>query len=356
MVSNRLLSLILCHAGDFEPVMRQVLTHAFKPEHFIKAADGVPHGASASVHVGTTCTVKGFINHPAVMDACLHLSATAMSQTSGLPAKTHVPAGFNCLSITRTSGGPLPARLRREASTAPSAPASDGSFTCSFHLCGPSAPKIDIHHLISKAMPDLPGASEAVPAQSMPSEMMFEVEEQALQPTPAAFGAPRSAMTLRAVKRATPFAAGGDASPSAQGVHVLAADAGLLARKPAAVGLAHVIGALQNSLRNGGRGLQIRTVTASLQAAASVSSAQDQTGILGRALWGMLRAASTELPTLTWSGTARSAALPPSFGKHDEDTGNVRTCPKPLSVLRKVLGVLLTVVRFDASALACHEN
>jgi hypothetical protein len=187
-------------------------------------------------------------------------------------------------------------------------------------------------------MPDLPHTTAAVPAHSMPAEIMFQVEEQALQPTPVAFGPARSALSLRPLKRGTALAAAADGLPSAQVVSLLGANDGILARKPAAVGLAHVIGALQHSLRNGSRGLVIQTAAGNFQTPASPSAKQVGAGILGYALWGMLRAASTELPTLTWSGTARSVALPSSFKNHEEGS-NVRTRPEPLLLSRKLLKV-----------------
>jgi Polyketide synthase dehydratase len=269
-----------------------------------------PSGAFANVQLQPMGSNAGFNLHPAVMDSCLHLSGTSVRQTSWQATQTYVPAGFESLSCSRTPALPLPRLMQYNACTVPLGVASQSSATCSFHLSELDVPMMYINDLVSKVLPDLaPQPSESVPAAT-PDKMMYEVQEQAVQPASAAVRACRPTIYLRPVKLEVLLSAKRSLLASQEAPQVMAA-AWQLPRVPPAVAVGHVIGAVQEHLRNGGQGFTIKTAAGFRQAPVGSNEKQASMEIAGSALWGMLRAASTEAPTLTWSGTTKSIAQPP---------------------------------------------
>ena len=120
--------------------------------------------------------VSGYRMHPALLDACLHLSAAALPTETPEAAITRVPVGVSALTVTELKHGHTPVPLAQ-----PSPPQQDASVLCQYKLLAGSKCSIQVSDLLAKQARPMssksPGAGVGVEEIPM-SELLYETQWQ----------------------------------------------------------------------------------------------------------------------------------------------------------------------------------
>ena len=120
--------------------------------------------------------LSGYRMHPALLDACLHLSAAALPAETPEAAITRVPVGVCALTVTELKHGYTPVPLAQ-----PSPPQQDASVLCQYKLLAGSKCSIQLSDLLAKQARPVSstpvGAGAGVEDIPM-SELLYETQWQ----------------------------------------------------------------------------------------------------------------------------------------------------------------------------------
>ena len=269
---------------------------------------------------------SGYLMHPAVLDATLHLSAAAASPSA--PQRVRVPTSLSALSVpTRAPHG------RLTPSATPQSSAADGAISCSFLLASTATGAVlQLDGLVVKEMPmsvpARPAAATTEPNKTVPEthtellyETVWQVSEAArMQLSSSLPAVQQPALHPRAMRQveslsldACEFNA---ASAAVSARSQLRIDAAALLRRgltsaqgsasTVAIAAIHGIELLRRHLASadGGAGLQLVTCGASPPTGAMAGHTKhgETTAAGGAALAAQLRVAATENPDIRVRG------------------------------------------------------
>lgn len=270
--------------------------------------------------------LSGYLLHPTVMDATLHLSMAALSpsKAGSAEAVTRVPAGLAALLVA-----PMRSCHTAFPLAAPQPAVANGSVLCSYRLLADAQGAcLELADLVAKEVKALPAAkadmvqsaSDAIPE----AELLYETQWQAVSAAEHGLAQPAAGDLVAAISRSTRLArpagrragrygryaeldgttdfSGALPSKAARVMAVMEPKASM----PASKAVARLLQLWQQSAAHLPGGA-MHLVTASMSEPGLARSASSGCDVSAAAMWALMRVAAAEIPGVAIGGTALSA-------------------------------------------------